>query len=181
MECICLFSTYKCGFYKGKGDLVTCSKEKNSDTFYAVLGGLGQFGVKWLHLLYNNFTAFSGDQEHLISFSERNEIIAADYVEGMLLLNQPPLDLSFYAASGQQRITTLVTQYGIVYILELVKYYDNNSQAHINEDLVNLVKGLNFVPTFMLEKDASYEEFLNRVHVAELVLRSKGLSKIPHP
>lgn len=45
MECICLFSTYKCGFYKGKGDLVTCSKEKNSDTFYAVLGGLGQFGV----------------------------------------------------------------------------------------------------------------------------------------
>ncbi|KHN35850.1 Cytokinin dehydrogenase 2 [Glycine soja] len=137
--------------------------------------------VKWLHLLYNNFTAFSGDQEHLISFSERNEIIAADYVEGMLLLNQPPLDLSFYAASGQQRITTLVTQYGIVYILELVKYYDNNSQAHINEDLVNLVKGLNFVPTFMLEKDASYEEFLNRVHVAELVLRSKGLSKIPHP
>jgi len=33
----------------------------------------------------------------------------------------------------------------------------------------------------MLEKDASYEEFLNRVHVAELVLRPKGLSKIPHP
>lgn len=46
---------------------------------------------------------------------------------------------------------------------------------------MNLVKGLNFVPTFMLEKDASYEEFLNRVHVAELVLRPKGLSKIPHP
>lgn len=94
---------------------------------------VGYLQVKWLHLLYNNFTAFSRDQEHLISFSERNEIIAADYVEGMLLLNQPPLDLSFYAASDQQRITTLVTQYGIVYILELVKYYDNNSQAHINE------------------------------------------------
>ncbi|KAG4956864.1 hypothetical protein JHK82_042583 [Glycine max] len=29
----------------GKGDLVTCSKEKNSEAFYATLGGLGQFGV----------------------------------------------------------------------------------------------------------------------------------------
>lgn len=31
--------------YTGKGDLVTCSKEKNSEAFYATLGGLGQFGV----------------------------------------------------------------------------------------------------------------------------------------
>ena len=31
--------------YIGKGDLVTCSKEQNSEAFYAALGGLGQFGV----------------------------------------------------------------------------------------------------------------------------------------
>ncbi|XP_025700346.1 uncharacterized protein [Arachis hypogaea] len=30
---------------KGKGDLITCSKQKNSELFHAVLGGLGQFGV----------------------------------------------------------------------------------------------------------------------------------------
>nr|KYP65760.1 Cytokinin dehydrogenase 3 [Cajanus cajan] len=189
----------------GKGDLVTCSTEKNSEIFYAVLGGLGQFGVitrariplgpaptraiyttftkmyKWLHLLYNNFTKFSTDQEYLISFSEKNDVTAADYVEGMLLLNQPPLDLSFYPVSDQQRITTLVTQYGIIYIIELVKYYDNNSQARVDEEVANLVKGLNFVPTFMFENDASYEEFLNRVHADELVLRSKGLWEVPHP
>lgn len=29
----------------GKGDLVTCSAENNSELFYAVLGGLGQFGI----------------------------------------------------------------------------------------------------------------------------------------
>lgn len=29
----------------GKGEVVTCSKERNSELFNAVLGGLGQFGV----------------------------------------------------------------------------------------------------------------------------------------
>ncbi|XP_061361756.1 cytokinin dehydrogenase 3-like [Gastrolobium bilobum] len=180
----------------GKGDLVTCSAEKNSELFYAVLGGLGQFGiitrarialgpaptrVKWLRLLYNDFSAFSGDQEHLISFNGRNETNAADYVEGELLLNQPPLDLSFYPPLDQPRITSLVTQNSIIYILELVKYYDNNSQEHVDEEVELLVKGLKFVPTFMFEKDVSYEEFLNRVHAQELVLRSQGLWDVPHP
>lgn len=29
----------------GKGELMTCSANKNSDLFYGVLGGLGQFGI----------------------------------------------------------------------------------------------------------------------------------------
>lgn len=29
----------------GKGELVTCSASENSELFYAVLGGLGQFGI----------------------------------------------------------------------------------------------------------------------------------------
>ncbi|KAG4949379.1 hypothetical protein JHK84_042836 [Glycine max] len=153
----------------GKGDLVTCSKEKNSEAFYATLGGLGQFGVitrarillgpaptravlvKWLRLLYNNFTAFSIDQEHLISFSERNDITTADYVEGILLSNQPPVDLLFFPASDHQR------------------------------EVAYLLKGLNFVPTFVFEKDASYEEFVNRVYPLEQMLRSEGLWEVPHP
>ncbi|XP_068461873.1 cytokinin dehydrogenase 4-like [Phaseolus vulgaris] len=180
----------------GKGDLVTCSSENNSELFYAVLGGLGQFGiitrarialgpaptrVKWLRLLYNNFSAFSADQEHLISLNGRNETIAADYVEGFLLLNQPPLDLSSFPAPDQPRISSLVTQYGIIYIIELVKYYDNSTQEHIEEEVELLVEGLKFVPTFMFEKDVSYEEFLNRVHSDELFLRSQGLWDVPHP
>lgn len=31
--------------YAGKGDLVSCSEEMNSELFFAVLGGLGQFGI----------------------------------------------------------------------------------------------------------------------------------------
>lgn len=177
----------------GKGDLVTCSAEKNSEAFYAVLGGLGQFGVitrarialgpaptrvKWLQLLYNEFSVFSEDQEHLISSNERNDTKAADFVSGSVLLNHPPLELSFFPADDQPRITSLVTQYGIVYILEIVKYYDNNSQANITEEVANLVKGLMFLPTFVFEKDVSYEEFLNRL---ELPVRSQGLLNLSHP
>lgn len=29
----------------GKGDIITCSPEWNSDLFHAALGGLGQFGI----------------------------------------------------------------------------------------------------------------------------------------
>ena len=32
-------------FCTGKGDFVTCSEKENSELYYAVLGGLGQFGI----------------------------------------------------------------------------------------------------------------------------------------
>lgn len=31
--------------FSGKGELVTCSKDINSELFFGVLGGLGQFGI----------------------------------------------------------------------------------------------------------------------------------------
>ncbi|KAF1864437.1 hypothetical protein Lal_00021859 [Lupinus albus] len=96
-------------------------------------------------------------------------------------MNKPPLDLSFYPEHDQPRITSLVTQYNIIYIIELVKYYDNNSQAQVEKEVENLVQGLKFVPTFQFEKDVSYEEFLNRVHAEEVILRAKGLWDVPHP
>ncbi|KAF1864481.1 hypothetical protein Lal_00021904 [Lupinus albus] len=84
-------------------------------------------------------------------------------------MNKPPLDLSFYPEHDQPRITSLVTQYNIIYIIELVKYYDNNSQAQVEKEVENLVQ------------DVSYEEFLNRVHAEEVILREKGLWDVPHP
>lgn len=32
-------------FILGRGEIMACSEEQNSDLFKAVLGGLGQFGV----------------------------------------------------------------------------------------------------------------------------------------
>nr|KYP46149.1 Cytokinin dehydrogenase 3 [Cajanus cajan] len=164
----------------GKGEFVTCSPLINSELFYAVLGGLGQFGLFWLHLLYTNFTTFSRDQEYLISL---NDTIAPDFVDGQVLLsNQDQPDLSSYSTSDQPRVTSLIKQYGIVYVLELVKYYDNNSQSRVEQEVENLVKGLNFLPKFRFKKNASYEEFIDRVHAAELyALRPRGLWDVPHP
>lgn len=39
------FLLIKKKYSTGEGNLVTCSAEKNSELFYAVLGGLGQFGI----------------------------------------------------------------------------------------------------------------------------------------
>ncbi|OIV98266.1 hypothetical protein TanjilG_09900 [Lupinus angustifolius] len=156
----------------GKGDLVKCSPVNNSELFYA---------VKRLRLLYNEFSAFTNDQEHLISFHERNDTRSADYVSGYIIVNQAPLDLSFYPAHYQPRITSLVTKYGIIYSIELVKYYDNNSQTHIKEEVASLLKGLNYIPRFAFEKDESYEEFQNRLHTTELEFTSKGFWDVPHP
>ncbi|KAJ7979347.1 Cytokinin dehydrogenase [Quillaja saponaria] len=124
----------------GKGEFFTCSTEKNSGLFYSALGGLGQFGiitrarillqpapnrVKWVHLFYNNFSTFSGDQERLITVEKNN---GADYVEGQLLLNQLPLDLSFYPIKDRPRISSLVKKEGIIYIIELVKHYTDETK-----------------------------------------------------
>ncbi|KAE8658172.1 Cytokinin dehydrogenase 2 [Hibiscus syriacus] len=179
----------------GKGDLVTCSPNSNSDLFYAALGGLGQFGiitrariplepapkrVKWIRMLYSNFTAFSKDQELLISKNERDDNNALNYVEGSLLLNQGSLD-GFFPPQDQPKIITFISEFGIIYSLEIVKHYDDQTNATVEKDLQQLLKGLSYFPGFLFEKDVEYIEFLNRVRSEELVLRSKGLWEVPHP
>lgn len=189
-------NVYELDVVTGKGEEVTCSPEINSDLFYAVLGGLGQFGiitrarialgpapsrVKWLRLLYNDFSVLTSDQERLISMNDSVQTNIPNYLEGSLLHNESSLDLSFYPQTDRPRITSLINQNGIVYILELAKYYTNDSQTTVDKEVEELISGLKFVPTFVFEKDVSYEEFLDRVHSDELVLRPQGLWDLPHP
>ncbi|KAI4377442.1 hypothetical protein MLD38_015065 [Melastoma candidum] len=178
----------------GKGELVTCSKEDNPELFYAVLGGLGQFGiitrarialdraptrVKWIRMLYTNFSDFSRDQEHLISSQEGMTV--PDYVEGLLLMHETQLD-DYYSAADRARIMPLITENGgLVYSIELIKYYNERTKSSVDLDVKILLEGLNYVPEFAFERDASYVEFLDRVHTAELELQSQGLWNVPHP
>ncbi|MED6109260.1 Cytokinin dehydrogenase [Stylosanthes scabra] len=91
-------NVYQLDVITGKGDYVTCSETKNSKLFYAVLGGLGQFGIitrarialapskpraKWLRMIYTDFPAFIKDKKHLSSFNGRRDDKAPDYVEGL--------------------------------------------------------------------------------------------------
>lgn len=63
----------------------------------------------------------------------RLEKNGVDYLEGFLLMQQGPLDLSFYQVPDQLRITTLVSQNGIVYIIELAKYYDATTENSVDK------------------------------------------------
>ncbi|XP_052183274.1 cytokinin dehydrogenase 3-like [Diospyros lotus] len=190
-------NVYEMDIITGKGELVTCSKRVNSDLFYAVLGGLGQFGiitrarialqkapnrVKWIRMLYEDFSSFTRDQEHLIS------IDGPDYVEGSLIMNQSPPNnwrSSFFSPSDQSRISSLLTKHTIIYCLEVVKYYDYvDNLTNINttdEGVEALLKGLSFLPGFFFKKEESFVGFLNRVRSGELELQAKGKWDVPHP
>ncbi|CAL0304780.1 unnamed protein product [Lupinus luteus] len=183
----------------GKGDFVTCSLKTNSELFHAVLGGLGQFGiitrarialepapgrVKWVRLLYNDFSAFTKDQEQLISINGRRQKNALDYLEGILIMHQGPINnwrSSFFPLADHPRIISLVTKHSVLYCLELAKYHDGQSHNNVDKEFQVLMQGLNYLPGFNYEKDVSYVEFLNRVRSGELKLQSQGLWDVPHP
>ncbi|KAF5481835.1 hypothetical protein F2P56_002455 [Juglans regia] len=192
-------NVYEMDVITGQGDFVTCSREKNMELFFAVLGGLGQFGiivrarialetapkrVKWVRMLYNDFSEFTRDQERLISNNGLKQNNALDYLEGLLLLNHGPPDnwrSSFFPLSDHAKIISLVTKYGIVYCLEIAKFYDDHTLISMEEELQVLFEGLNFIPGYAFEKDVSYVDFLNRVRSGELKLQSQGLWDVPHP
>ncbi|KAK9101318.1 hypothetical protein Scep_024748 [Stephania cephalantha] len=177
----------------GRGEMVTCNKHMNSDLFYAVLGGLGQFGiitrarialsaapkrVKWVRMLYHDFFAFTRDQEHLIS------IKGLDYLEGSVMMDQSPANnwrSSFFSPSDHPRVTSLASKHGVIYCLEVAKYYNHPSIDSIDEEMELLFDGLEYASNFKFKKDVSYENFLNRVRNGELELQKKGLWDVPHP
>ncbi|GMI89421.1 cytokinin oxidase 3 [Hibiscus trionum] len=192
-------NVYEMDVITGNADIVTCSPKKNSELFYAVLGGLGQFGiitrariplepapkrVKWVRMLYNDFTAFTRDQELLISINGRRDKNALDYVEGSLLMDQGSPDnwrSSFFPPKDHKRITSLISNHGIIYCLEVVKHHDDQTEDIVDKELRQVLKGLSYMPGLMFEKHVLYAEFLNRVESGEAKLRSRGLWDVPHP
>ncbi|XP_073298604.1 cytokinin dehydrogenase 2-like [Primulina huaijiensis] len=159
----------------GTGTFITCSKTKNSDLFFGVLGGLGQFGiitrariilkkaptrVKWVRLLYSDFSIFTTDQEHLISSSSPN------YVEGFIVASETtPSSWPSFSSSTSDRngVTSLLKNKGLLYTIELVKYYDDQSASTIDEEFQRLLQELNFIPGIAFNKDVPIFDFLTRV------------------
>ncbi|XP_022871703.1 cytokinin dehydrogenase 3-like [Olea europaea var. sylvestris] len=176
-----------------KGHFVTCSKDLNSELFFAVLGGLGQFGiinrarivlakaptrVKWVKMLYHDFSIFTRDQEQLIS------IKGPDYLEGYLMMDYIPVNewrSPFFTPYNESQISSLLKKYGILYGLEMVKYYDDETANLVDKEVQRLQDGLNSIPGFSFTRDVTYVDFLNRVRQEEIALRSGGLWDVPHP
>lgn len=87
--------------------------------------------VKWVRMLYTNFSDFSRDQERLISLRE-DEATSPNYLEGLLLMHESQLD-DFYSATNRTRIIPLITEKGLVYSIELVKYYYDQTLDSVDE------------------------------------------------
>ncbi|XP_043704470.1 cytokinin dehydrogenase 3 isoform X2 [Telopea speciosissima] len=195
-------NVYELDVVTGRGEVVTCSRDMNSELFCAVLGGLGQFGiitrariplepapsrVKWVRMLYLDFSAFTRDQEYLISINGNGGqgMKGLDYVEGSLVTSLSPPNnwrSSFFSLADHSRITSLLeTKHGVLYCLEVAKYYDHLTLDTVDEELDLLLTGLSFIPGLIFTKDVSYVDFLNRVRSGELQLRSKGMWDVPHP
>ncbi|KAG6553172.1 hypothetical protein Mapa_005231 [Marchantia paleacea] len=185
----------------GTGELVTCSRWTRSDLFFAVLGGLGQFGiitkarinlqprathVHHVHALYADFASFQRDQLRLISL--KNNANAFEYVEGHLITNTDNVENGFNSVpfEGQNVNVDLLPAQGntsILYYLELAKNYNIavESPASVQEQVSQLLAPLEFIPSQIFTRDESFVDFLDRVHTGELRLRAAGLWEIQHP
>ncbi|XP_020570598.1 cytokinin dehydrogenase 4-like [Phalaenopsis equestris] len=178
----------------GKGEVLNCSSTKNAELFYGVLGGLGQFGiitrarialepapkmVRWIRVLYSDFASFTEDQEKLIS-AERT----FDYIEGFVIINrtgilnnwrssfnpQDPVQASHFKSEGKT-----------LFCLEMTKNFDPEYPEKMMQEVEELLSQLRYIPSTLFQSEVSFLEFLDRVHVSEVMLRSKGLWEIPHP
>ncbi|KAK1427288.1 hypothetical protein QVD17_15971 [Tagetes erecta] len=184
----------------GKGELVTCSEDQNSELFHAVMGGLGQFGiitrarialepspqrVRWIRVLYSNFTSFTHDQEYLVSLHGQPSSQKFDYVEGFVIVDGGLINnwrSSFFSPSNPVKISSISSGGSILYCLEITKnYYHHSDPESVNQEVEALLEKLNFIPASVFTTDIPYIDFLDRVHKAELKLRSKGLWDVPHP
>ncbi|XP_020534804.1 cytokinin dehydrogenase 5 isoform X2 [Jatropha curcas] len=183
----------------GKGEILTCSQEQNSELFHAVLGGLGQFGiitrarialgpapqrVRWIRVLYSSFSSFTTDQEYLISLYGNPSTQKFDYVEGFVIVDEGLINnwrSSFFSPRNPVKISSIDANGGVLYCLEITKNYDDSTLDNIDQEVESLLKKLNFIPSSVFTTDLPYVDFLDRVHKAELKLRSKGLWDVPHP
>ncbi|XP_010026881.1 cytokinin dehydrogenase 3 [Eucalyptus grandis] len=190
-------NAYEMDVITGTGHFLTCSPHENPELFHSVLGGLGQFVIitrarialgpapkraKWVRMLYSDFSAFTMDQERLISVHGRDQDEALDYVEGQLFIRgNSDSWISFFSLSDHPRLMSLLTEHELLYCIEVAKFYDERTRSTVDKDLKMILKDLSHVPEFLFQKDVGYVDFLNRVRAEEMTLRKLGLWNVPHP
>ncbi|KAL4335179.1 hypothetical protein GQ457_07G045370 [Hibiscus cannabinus] len=183
----------------GKGEITVCSETLNSELFFGVLGGLGQFGiitrarvklqpapdmVRWIRVVYSEFDEFTRDAEFLVTQEEGESF---DYVEGFVFPNRDdvfdgwpsvPLDPVHEFSPGH----IPQTAGSVLYCLELAFHYRNSDHPSTVDTVVSRILGrLGFVEGLKSQVDVSYTEFLQRVKRAEEEARANGCWDRPHP
>ncbi|KAI4316472.1 hypothetical protein L6164_024450 [Bauhinia variegata] len=182
----------------GKGDTIVCSENQNSELFFGVLGGLGQFGiitrarvvlqpapdrVRCIRLVYSKFEEFTEDAEVLVSQQEGG----FSYVEGFVFVNNddPANGWPTVLLDPDQEFdpTHIPNTAGpVLYCLELALHYRNTDHvSDVNMDVDRLLGGLRFIEALRFEVDVEYMDFLLRVKCAEDEGKANGIWDAPHP
>ncbi|XVE70843.1 hypothetical protein DITRI_Ditri10aG0102900 [Diplodiscus trichospermus] len=183
----------------GKGEIKVCSKTQNSELFFGVLGGLGQFGiitrarvklqpapdmVRWIRVVYSEFEEFTRDAEFLVTQKEGESF---DYVEGFVFSNNddpvngwPSVPLDPNHEFNPAHIPR--TAGSVLYCLEVAFHYRNSDHpSTVDKAIGRLLGPLGFVERLQSQVDVSYMEFLLRVKRAEEHAKANGIWDIPHP
>ncbi|KMZ56911.1 UDP-N-acetylmuramate dehydrogenase, Cytokinin dehydrogenase [Zostera marina] len=193
-------NVYQLEIVTGKGQVVVCSPENEEDLFFAALGGLGQFGiitgarialelapkkVRWIRVLYSEFSTFAKDQEMLIASTGGANGSGFDYMEGFVIKNRKGI-LNTWRSFLNPKDPVQASQYEsdgkTLFCLELTKYlYPGSDSDADSQQIDDILSKLRYIPSTMFQSEVSYFDFLNRVHPAEIKLREKGLWDVPHP
>ncbi|CAL4917218.1 unnamed protein product [Urochloa decumbens] len=178
----------------GQGEIVTCSPSKDADLFNAVLGGLGQFGiitrarillqeapqkVKWVRAFYDDFSTFTKDQELLISMPD-----LVDYVEGFIVLNEQSLhssSIAFPANMGFNPDFGTKNSPNIYYCIEFAVHDYQHKNTNVERVVEVISRQMRHMVSQLYSVEVSYFDFLNRVRMEEMSLRSIGLWEVHHP
>lgn len=177
-----------------RGETVTCSPTKDAELFNAVLGGLGQFGiitrarillqeapqkVKWARAFYDDFGTFTKDQELLVSMPD-----SVDYVEGFIVLNEQSLhgsSIAFPANMGFNPDFGTKISPKIYYCIEFAVHDYQHKNTNVDLVVEAISKQMSHIASHLYSVEVSYFDFLNRVRMEEMSLRSSDLWEVHHP
>ncbi|VFQ60772.1 unnamed protein product [Cuscuta campestris] len=181
----------------GNGVRTVCSPSVNSELFFSVLGGLGQFGiitrarvllrpapdmVRWIRVVYSEFDEFTRDAESLVTRGS-----SFDYVEGFVFVNSDdpvngwpsvPMDLDrrFDPTRKPKNAGP------VLYCLEVALHYRNHDHpSAVDLKVKEAMEGLSYGENLRWETDVKYVDFLSRVKRAEKLARGNGIWDAPHP
>ncbi|CAM0903740.1 unnamed protein product [Alopecurus aequalis] len=153
----------------GNGEVVTCSPTESPDLFFAVLGGLGQFGII--------------TRARILLQDAPPKV---DYVEGFMVLNEHAIASSSIAFPAHINFSPDFGSQGnkkkVYYCLEFAVHDFRQDDGSSVDHVVELVSGeMGYIRPHLYSVEVSYFDFLNRVRMEEESLRSQGLWDVPHP
>ncbi|RCV31406.1 hypothetical protein SETIT_6G174400v2 [Setaria italica] len=188
----------------GDGDCRVCSPSSHPDLFFAVLGGLGQFGVitrariplrrapravRWTRVVYASFADYTADAEWLVT---RPPEEAFDYVEGFAFVNSddPVNGWPSVPIPGGARFDASLLPAGagpVLYCLEVALYQYPDGAVEDDEDkaaaaaVSRMMAPLKYVRGLEFAAGVGYVDFLSRVNRVEEEARRNGSWDAPHP